>query len=72
MIKVNIGGCNNHHPQNFMISQKKGSNDYLLLVTKSETSFAINGVSYQTPSGTFVLFDAVCNVNWSHCRNLWI
>ena len=57
MIKVSIGGCNTHHPQNFMVRHKNGSKDYLLLLTKTETAFTINGEEYETPPGTFVLFD---------------
>lgn len=68
MIKVNIGGCNNHHPQNFMIRHKEGSKDYLLLLTKSETSFTIDGESYETPPGTLVIFDR--NVPYNYC-NKW-
>ncbi|ADL52324.1 AraC family transcriptional regulator [Clostridium cellulovorans] len=66
MIKVNIGGCNNHHPQNFMIRHMNGSKDYLLLLTKTETSFIIDGKEYETPPGTFVLFDR--NVPCSYCN----
>jgi AraC family transcriptional regulator of arabinose operon len=57
MIKVNIGGCNNHHPQNFVVRHVEGSKDYLLLITKSETFFFIDGNEYETPPGTMVLFD---------------
>lgn len=57
MIKVNIGGCNNKHPQNFRVCHKEGSKDYLLLLTKTEACFDINGKVYDMPPGTFVLFD---------------
>ncbi|QAA33523.1 AraC family transcriptional regulator [Clostridium manihotivorum] len=57
MIKVNIGGCNNHHPQNFVVRHVEGSKDYLLIITKTETSFSIDGEKYETPPGTMVLFD---------------
>lgn len=57
MIKVNIGGCNNHHPQNFVIRSAGGSKDYLLIITKSDTTFSIDGNEYETPPGTMVLFD---------------
>ncbi|WP_160680894.1 AraC family transcriptional regulator [Clostridium sp. C8-1-8] len=57
MIKVNIGGCNNHHPQNFVVRHAEGSKDYLLIITKTETSFSIDGEEYEMPPGTMVLFD---------------
>lgn len=57
MIKVNIGGCNTHHPQNFVVRHVEGSKDYLLVITKSETCFYIDGNEYETPPGTMVLFD---------------
>lgn len=66
MIKVNIGGHNNHHPQNFMVRHVKGSKDYLLLVTKTETFFTIDGKEYETLPGTFVLFDK--NVPSNYCN----
>lgn len=57
MIKVNIGGCNTHHPQNFIIRHIQGSKDYLLIITKSETYFFIDGKEYETPPGIMVLFN---------------
>lgn len=57
MIRVTIGGCNNHHPKNFMVSHVNGSKDYLLLLTKTETCFNIDGEEFNTPPGTFVLFN---------------
>lgn len=57
MIKVYIGGCNHHHPQDFMVSHTNGSKDYLLLLTKTATYFNIDGEEFETPPGTLVIFD---------------
>lgn len=56
MIKIDIGGCNTHHPRNFVIGKAQGSRDYLLIVTKSEAVFNINGEIYNMPLRAFVLF----------------
>jgi AraC family transcriptional regulator of arabinose operon len=72
MIKVNIGGCNNHHPQNFVVRHVEGSKDYLLLITKSETSFSIDGNEYETPPGTMVLFDKNVPSNYRNISGEYI
>ena len=66
MIKIDIGGCNTHHPKNFVIGKAQGSRDYLLIVTKSEAVFNINGEIYNMPPGAFVLFKQ--NVPYSYYK----
>lgn len=72
MIKVNIGGCNNHHPQNFVIGNANGSKDYLLLITKSATCFFIDGNEYETGPGTMVIFDKNVPYNYRNISGEYI
>lgn len=72
MITVNIGGCNNKHPKNFMVRHENGSSDYLLLLTKSDTYFLIDGKEYNTPPGAFVLLDKNISSEYGNKKGIYI
>lgn len=72
MIQVIGGGYGSRHVPASRIIRTSGNADYLIVITRSNASFTVNGETYLTTPNTLILFDKYTPYNYGSINEEYI